>query len=168
MIEIFEIKNLSPDLLQRETARAMALIRGIIPAGEAHEVGSTAIPGMIGKQDIDILVRVPAAAFPAARQVLDSALARDPLQLSTSDYQGYRVESPLDVAVQLRLANGFCLAASSASWSAPTAVRMNRAAARTMRTWVAWSRASRNASSMSAFFVRNGTALPSRMALVAN
>ena len=101
MTELFEIKNLSPDLLELETARVMALIRGIIPAGEVHEVGSTAVPGTIGKQDIDILVRVPAAAFPAARQVLDSALARDPLQLSTSDYQGYRVESPLDVAVQL-------------------------------------------------------------------
>ena len=70
------------------------------------EVGSTAVAGAVGKQDIDFAVRVPAAFFVKTRRCLDAYLERNPDQLSNSEYQGYHVGSNFDVAVQLIVSGG--------------------------------------------------------------
>lgn len=81
-------------------------LRALLPDAEVYEVGSTALPEMPGKQDLDVLVRVPETAFEATRARLDARFPRNPDQYSSSIYQGYCVPSHLDVAIQLTVAGG--------------------------------------------------------------
>jgi hypothetical protein len=76
-----------------EALRVLALIAEALPGVDAREVGSTAVPGVIGKGDLDLLVRVPADTFSATRAALDLLFPRNPDQLSNERYQGYLVPS---------------------------------------------------------------------------
>ena len=106
-MERFRIRSIPKARLAAERDRALARLREVLPEGaEALEVGSTAVDGVIGKGDIDLLVRVPADRFEEARAAVDALWARNPEQLSTEIYQGYSVPSELDVAVQLTVAGG--------------------------------------------------------------
>jgi GrpB-like predicted nucleotidyltransferase (UPF0157 family) len=99
MSDVFRLQPPPPDL-PRERDRAIAAVRAVAPHAEVFEVGSTAIEGVVGKQDIDLLVRVALEDFERTRALLDGAFERDAQQLSNELYQGYRVASPLDVALQ--------------------------------------------------------------------
>ena len=103
---LFHLRDIDTDLLQRERARALALVQHALPTASIAEVGSTAVPGVLGKQDLDFVAKVPAPRFDAARTALDAAFARNPDQISTPEYQGYTIESPLDIAIQLIIAGG--------------------------------------------------------------
>ena len=92
--------------LQRERQRVLTALGELVPPEWAHEVGSTAVDGLIGKQDLDFLVLTPANAFAATRETLDEHYERNPVQLSSEVYQGYTVQSELDVAIQLTVAGG--------------------------------------------------------------
>lgn len=87
--------------LAAERDRILAAVRSVVPHAEVLEVGSTAIEGVIGKQDLDLLVRVPLEEFARTRELLDRAFPRDAQQLSDDLYQGYKVPSTLDAALQL-------------------------------------------------------------------
>ena len=108
MDDTFRIAQPDPAQLCAECARAIAQVRAALGSLDADvlEVGSTAIPGVIGKGDLDLLVRVDRDEFVRARAALDGALARNTNQLSNEVYQGYLVESPLDAAVQLTIRGG--------------------------------------------------------------
>lgn len=82
------------------------MLASIIPADQFHEVGSTAVAGVIGKQDLDFLVLVPKADFLTTRAALDQMFQRNAEQLSNAVYQGYIVSSEPDVAVQLTIKGG--------------------------------------------------------------
>lgn len=84
--------------------RAVAAVNEAVPFASVIEVGSTAVEGVIGKQDIDILVLVPREDFSRARLSLDRHFVRNPAQLSNESYQGYVIRSELDVAIQLTVA----------------------------------------------------------------
>ena len=99
--DLFLLSDVDPGLLAAERDRVLADLRLAVPEAEIFEVGSTAVAGVIGKGDLDLLVRAEAGRFDAVRGQLDAILARNPDQLSSEIYQGYRVDSPLDVAVQL-------------------------------------------------------------------
>jgi GrpB-like predicted nucleotidyltransferase (UPF0157 family) len=102
---VFRVADPDPRL-PAERERVLAELRGALADAEVLEVGSTAVPGLIGKGDLDVLVRVPPERFAETRARLDAALPRNAEQLSTEIYQGYLVPSPLDVAVQLTVAGG--------------------------------------------------------------
>jgi len=104
--ELFRIVEADPLLLDGERQRVMDLLCGLVPRSCVMEVGSTAVQGLIGKQDVDFAVCVPPRRFEATRLVLDAALQRNPGQLSDSQFQGYLVASPLDIAVQLTVEGG--------------------------------------------------------------
>lgn len=106
MGEVFRISNIDPAVVEAERARALNLIASAIPRSSIHEVGSTAVAGLVGKQDLDFLVLVPKAEFRATRSVLDQFFKRNPEQLSNDVYQGYTVSSDLDVAIQLTVEGG--------------------------------------------------------------
>lgn len=107
MNERFVLREVLPAVLEREREAALTTLRDALPHwAEIREVGSTAVDGVIGKGDIDVLVRVPRERFDEARACLDAALPRNENQLSNAIYQGYRVPSPHDVAVQLTVAGG--------------------------------------------------------------
>lgn len=106
MAELFRIKPMDAADLSKERQRVQTLLSTVTDAKTVYEVGSTAVPGLIGKQDLDFLVLVPAAEFVAVRSRLDEHFRRNPDQLSTTEYQGYTVESALDVAIQLTIEGG--------------------------------------------------------------
>jgi GrpB-like predicted nucleotidyltransferase (UPF0157 family) len=102
----FVIQDLPEALLAYERDRVVGLLRATVPGVDVSEVGSTAVDGAIGKGDLDFLVRPSGSEFVQVRAALDRVLARNPHQLSNEIYQGYTVESALDVAVQLTVAGG--------------------------------------------------------------
>ena len=106
MSETFHIKNVDPEALNSERQRVLELLTACLPSEHVHEVGSTAVPGLLGKQDLDFLVLVPAKDFLSTRSVLDQRFSRNPAQLSNDVYQGYMVASDFDVAIQLTIKGG--------------------------------------------------------------
>jgi GrpB-like predicted nucleotidyltransferase (UPF0157 family) len=104
--DFFEIKDIDRRALQSERERVLCALRNLVPFASVFEVGSTAVEGVIGKQDIDFVVRVPRDRFDSTRRILDSNFPRNPEQLSTQEYQGYVVPSSMDVAIQLIVENG--------------------------------------------------------------
>ena len=105
-IETFRIRRVDASQLQAERERVACLIREAIPSASVMEVGSTAIEGLVGKQDLDFAVRVPSQRFDETRLILDRTFPRNTGQLSNDEYQGYLVPSPLDVAIQLIIEGG--------------------------------------------------------------
>jgi GrpB-like predicted nucleotidyltransferase (UPF0157 family) len=57
-------------LVDRAFQRHSREIRTLVPSATVEHVGATAIPGSLTKGDLDLLVRVPAGAFPAAVEAL--------------------------------------------------------------------------------------------------
>jgi GrpB-like predicted nucleotidyltransferase (UPF0157 family) len=107
MTERFALRVLAAGELAHARDTALEPLRAALPAwADVLEVGSTAVAGVIGKGDIDLLVRVPPERFDEARAIVDSLCARNPDQLSNDQYQGYLVPSALDVAVQLTVRDG--------------------------------------------------------------
>lgn len=102
----FYLRNVNPGAIDAERERVLALLHSTVPVDRVHEVGSTAVPGVIGKQDLDFLVLIPAEEFEVTRSELDKRFPRDPNQMSNGCYQGYRVDSTLDVAIQLTVRGG--------------------------------------------------------------
>ena len=104
--DVFQLTAVPLELLNGERKRLRSCLQQHMPSAWIHEVGSTAVPGVIGKQDLDFLVRVPASAFRTTRAQLDQLFPRHTEQLSNDSYQAYRVPSPIDVAIQLTIENG--------------------------------------------------------------
>ncbi|MCB9669014.1 MAG: GrpB family protein [Alphaproteobacteria bacterium] len=103
--DVFRIVPADPRL-PAERARVLALLAATVPDAEVFEVGSTAVAGVIGKGDLDVLVRVPEPGFPHLLARLDAVLPRNPAQYASPIYQGYTVPSPLDVALQCTVTGG--------------------------------------------------------------
>jgi GrpB-like predicted nucleotidyltransferase (UPF0157 family) len=70
-----DLKPVSEILPQAEriVSRVFAQLAALLPDAELHHIGATALPGGVTKGDVDVLVRVSAALFPAAV----AALRRD-------------------------------------------------------------------------------------------
>ena len=100
MSDLFWLRDQPPAFLAEAGRKTIEAIQKLIPDAEVYEVGSTAVPGAIGKQDIDVLVSVPSHLFQSAQAILDAAYARDLQQFSSADYQGYCVSVDPDIKVQ--------------------------------------------------------------------
>lgn len=105
-VEIFRIREGRDELLESERERVLALLHKLLPAARIDEVGSTVVPGAIGKQDVDILVLLGENQFDAACAVLDQVLVHDDKQLDSECFRGYRASSCRDVSVQVTVAGG--------------------------------------------------------------
>jgi GrpB-like predicted nucleotidyltransferase (UPF0157 family) len=95
-----------PDGLEQATRETLEQVRSAAPFAEVFEVGSTAVPGVLGKGDLDFLVRTPAPQFPRLLAALDRRFARNPGQFSSPIYQGYVLPGPLDIALQCTVTGG--------------------------------------------------------------
>jgi GrpB-like predicted nucleotidyltransferase (UPF0157 family) len=98
---VFRIVRHDPRRLALERARLFAAVREATVVGSLLEVGSTAVEGIVGKEDLDFALVVPRHQFGVARADLDKHFERDAQQLSNSEYQGYILPSTFDAAVQL-------------------------------------------------------------------
>ena len=106
MNDLFLISQADVAMIDTERRRVIELLSELLNSAYISEVGSTAVDGVIGKQDLDYLIRVPGEEFSQVREILDSRFDRISNQLSTDEYQGYIVKSELDVAIQLTIAGG--------------------------------------------------------------
>ena len=102
--DTFRIVSHEPLRLERERARLFAVVRDATPVGSLLEVGSTAVEGVVGKEDIDFALVAPPHQFGVARADLDRRFERDLQQISNSEYQAYRIPSIFDAAIQLFVA----------------------------------------------------------------
>jgi GrpB-like predicted nucleotidyltransferase (UPF0157 family) len=98
---VFQITRHDPRRLAQERARLFRAVRKATAVGSLLEVGSTAVEGVVGKEDIDFALVVPRHQFAGARADLDTLFERDPQQISNGEYQGYKLHSTFDAAVQL-------------------------------------------------------------------
>jgi GrpB-like predicted nucleotidyltransferase (UPF0157 family) len=60
---------------ERVVSRVRAHLAALLPDAEVHHIGATALPGGVTKGDVDVLVRVSAASFPAAVAALRGEFA---------------------------------------------------------------------------------------------
>jgi RimJ/RimL family protein N-acetyltransferase len=67
-------------------------ILGLLPQARVEEMGATAVPGSLTKGDVDILVRVPADGFAAAREALGRRYAVHQLENWSSSFAGFKEE----------------------------------------------------------------------------
>ncbi|GEM_PF-1101445 len=70
--------------------KVASLLAPHLPSAQLEHVGSTSVPGCLGKGDIDILARVPVDEFAASREVLDRLLPRSTANEPTDSYAEYR------------------------------------------------------------------------------
>ncbi len=82
------------------------MLQQVLPDAEISEVGSTAVEGVFGKEDVDIAALVPSDDFEASRLILDQVFEHDVQQLSSNCYQGYHASRLWDVAIQLTVKGG--------------------------------------------------------------
>jgi GrpB-like predicted nucleotidyltransferase (UPF0157 family) len=104
--DVFRIREIDRRQLDNERARLLRLVSGAVPFGIVREVGSTALEDLVGKQDLDFVVRVPADRFGHARAALDFHFARNTAQFADEKFQGYRANSVFDAAIQLTVIGG--------------------------------------------------------------
>ena len=106
MSEKFRIIQIETSVIDAERKRVLSMLCDLVPTVYLHEVGSTAVLGVIGKEDLDFLVLPSEAEFSKTRTALDANFERNPDQLSNNCYQGYIVESVMDVSIQLTVSDG--------------------------------------------------------------
>jgi GrpB-like predicted nucleotidyltransferase (UPF0157 family) len=102
----FYIRDFDRGILDGERERILRLIKKVIPFALPREVGSTVVEGVVGKQDLDFALRVPADRFYEAQSILDSQFSRNDVHRPVVGYQGYLVHSQLHVLIHLVVEGG--------------------------------------------------------------
>ncbi|WP_238280623.1 GrpB family protein [Methylobacterium goesingense] len=76
-------------------------------SADIRHVGATAIPGCLTKGDLDLVVRVDAADFPAAEVCLAARFARNAGSIRTEDFAAFADDGqPLPLGIQLTVKGG--------------------------------------------------------------
>lgn len=99
--DIFKIKTIDPLIMKAERTRILSVLETLSLPAEIIEVGSSAIDGVIGKEDVDFLVRTVPDQFKKVCTVFDDYFDRDVNQLSNEQYQAYKVPSDIDISLQV-------------------------------------------------------------------
>ncbi len=76
-------------LLHRIFEKEKQNIKRVLPNSDIQHIGSTAIPGLLTKGDLDILVRVKKEEFLHAKERLSSLYRFDPGNPPTETYTGF-------------------------------------------------------------------------------
>lgn len=108
MLDDFEtFRIIPPDIriMRLERVRVVRRLRALLPYADIHEIGSTVVLGVVGKQDLDFSIKVRADNFEQAKKSLDAEFPRNAEQIADNCIQGYKVQSNLDVALQLIVIN---------------------------------------------------------------
>lgn len=101
--DIFKIKTSDPSIMKAEGTRIFSVLETLSLSAETIEVGSSAIDEVIGKEDIDFLVRTVPDQFKKVCAILDDHFDRDVDQLSNEQYQAYKVPSDIDIDIDIAL-----------------------------------------------------------------
>jgi len=74
---------------QRLFETVKGALREVLPTADIRHIGSTAIPGCLTKGDLDIAVRVPVDAFPAAEAALARMYVRNDGSIRTATFSAF-------------------------------------------------------------------------------
>lgn len=80
-------------------------LRSFLPYADIRHVGSTAVPGMITKGDLDIQVRVAEKDFEAAKKILDALYDRNEGSPATEHFISFKDDSikpPLGIQLTVK------------------------------------------------------------------
>lgn len=93
--------------VQKILGTAIQRLERILPNAKIHHIGSTAIPGMLTKGDLDLLIQVPQAHFQSVTQTLKQHFAVNQPENWTTDYASFKEDEvyPLPLGVQLVIEN---------------------------------------------------------------
>lgn len=100
-IDIFRISSLDIRIMRLERVRVVRFLKALLPYADIHEIGSTVVPGVLGKQDLDFSIKVHADNSKQAKKSLDAEFFRNAEQIAYNCIQGYKVQSSLDLSLQL-------------------------------------------------------------------
>ena len=104
-VSLTPVSELMPRV-ERTLDRVMARLRALVPGAGLHHIGATALPGALTKGDVDVLVRVAPARFPATVEVLGRHFAvKQPANWTPSfasfgDDDGYELPLGIQVVVE--------------------------------------------------------------------
>jgi GrpB-like predicted nucleotidyltransferase (UPF0157 family) len=90
-------------LADRAFQRHSREIRSLVPTAEVEHVGATAVPGLLTKGDVDLLVRVPEGDFPGAAAALRRRYEVDQPANWTGTFASFAEEQEGDVPVGVQL-----------------------------------------------------------------
>lgn len=88
--------------VQKMLDTAIPRLERILPNAKIYHIGSTAIPGMLTKGDLDLLIQVTQAHFQSATQTLKQHFAVNQPENWTTDYASFKEGEvyPLPLGVQ--------------------------------------------------------------------
>lgn len=106
--ELLILSGTPPEEAMRAFGVIARRLSALLPYVEVEHVGSTAVPGCIGKGDVDVLVRVLATDFVTAVAALDALLARSVRNDATDSYVEYDWrQDGVSASVQVVVAGSF-------------------------------------------------------------
>ncbi len=94
-----DIRELTTAAFEAHRERVLRLL----PGAEVEHVGSTAVPGALTKGDVDVVVRVPAADFAAAVEVLRDDYAVHQAHNWSSSLASFRDPAACDPPVGIQV-----------------------------------------------------------------
>jgi GrpB-like predicted nucleotidyltransferase (UPF0157 family) len=100
----FLIRGVDRTLMRSECRRIRRLVEAIVRGRVVTEVGSTAVRGVIGKQDLDFVVRVDAVDFAETTGTLDGHFNRQSRQRSRPDRAAFDIPSTFDATLHVMVA----------------------------------------------------------------
>lgn len=101
MEELFKLKAVDMTLFEDEKSKNRTLIEEILPDLAVIEVGSTAVPSLIGKNDVDFLVLTEEGTFSHVCSQLSKNFPVDNKQVSNSAYRAFVLPSTFDMKLQV-------------------------------------------------------------------
>jgi GrpB-like predicted nucleotidyltransferase (UPF0157 family) len=99
--ELFRLADMDRALMSWERKRLGLRLRRIVRSTEFVEVGSSAIEGVVGKQDIDFVVCAARKHFNLLRRKLDQHFERNLNQFFSNSFQSYVVPGRIEISIQL-------------------------------------------------------------------
>jgi GrpB-like predicted nucleotidyltransferase (UPF0157 family) len=105
-VKVFFLSGPMSVQVQQCVDEVASFLSKYLPTAHVEHVGSTAVPGCLGKGDVDILVRVGAGEFKHARAVFDDLFARSTRNEVTDSYAEYDYSGGEQVAAVHLVAEG--------------------------------------------------------------
>ncbi|MEM7779566.1 MAG: GrpB family protein [Pseudomonadota bacterium] len=101
MKETFRLSSLDPEILRAEQIALLDELRTLTGFAAIKAVGSTAVPGLIGKGDLDFAMGADRREVSTLAAALDRCFERDDTRQSNEDFIYYRVPSEYDATLLL-------------------------------------------------------------------
>ncbi len=90
--------------VERVLARLAPRLAAVLPGAALDHIGGTAVPGAITKGDVDVALRLPAARFAAAREILSQHFAIKQQENWTPEFASFGDDVTYELPVGIQMA----------------------------------------------------------------